>query len=533
VLTLDVGTSSVRASLFDICGCEISGAQARVEHSFCTTLDGGAEADAEKLVADITQVIDAVLKEHLPSNASLEAVAICCFWHSLVGVDARGEAITPVFGWADRRAARAAEELRNRFDERAAHARTGCRFHASYWPAKLLWLRTEHTKLYGRVAHWLSFSDYLIEKFCATNNASTRTNISMASGTGLLNVHSCTWDAELLTALDIRRDHLPPIACAEQNYESHGALKNEYTRRWPQLSTARWFLAVGDGAANNVGAGCVSSSQVALMIGTSGAMRVLSDSVVPDVLPSELWCYRVDEKRIVVGGALSDGGGLYQWMIERLRIGERAEIDDESLEHQLASLPADRHGLTLLPFWAGERSTGWSDFARGAILGLTMHTRPIEILRAAMEAVAYRFALIYDALKKIHAFDESSTIYASGGALEASSVWGQMLADVLGREIKLSNVPEASSRGAALLALEQLGKIKRIAAPTPVAGERVYEPDMANHVRYRMGLVRQQKVYEHLISDQYFVSVINQAVPEQSSQSVEARCHNLEMREKP
>jgi len=162
----------------------------------------------------------------------------------------------------------------------------------------------------------------------------------------------------------------------------------------------------------------------------------------------------------------------------------------------------DAHGLTILPFWAGERSTGWTSNARGAILGLTMHTRPIEILRAAMEAVSYRFALIARALEP---FAPGAEIVASGGALSASVTWSQMLADVLGRPIYLSNVAEASSRGAVLLALEAAGKLNSIKdAPAPFVQR--YEPDMARHRRYLAGLERQQKIYERLFADEEAIS---------------------------
>src|SRR6185436_17173019 len=122
----------------------------------------------------------------------------------------------------------------------------------------------------------------------------------------------------------------------------------------------------------------------------------------------------------------------------------------ESIEQQLEEIEPDSHHLTVLPFWAGERSSGWQPAARGGILGLTLHTRLIEILRAAMEAVAYRFALLWQSLETQA---PEATIVASGNALRASPVWRQMIADVLGRPLLLSATAEASTRGAALLAL--------------------------------------------------------------------------------
>jgi gluconokinase len=129
-------------------------------------------------------------------------------------------------------------------------------------------------------------------------------------------------------------------------------------------------------------------------------------------------------------------------------------------------------------------------------LGLTSRTRPIEILRASMEAVAYRFALIAGALDRIA---PDATIVASGNALRASPVWTQMIADVLSRPVSLCGWPEASTRGAALIALEAAGKIDNIEA-VAIPFERVYEPDARRHARYRAGLERQQEIYELMIS---------------------------------
>ena len=128
---------------------------------------------------------------------------------------------------------------------------------------------------------------------------------------------------------------------------------------------------------------------VALTVGTSGAMRVVVPGGV-DTLPPGLWVYRVDRRRALFGGALSNGGNLFEWMSHTLRLDA-----DPAVEAALRTLPPDGHGLTMLPFFAGERSPGWNPNARAAIIGLSLATAPLEILQAGLEAVAYRFALIY------------------------------------------------------------------------------------------------------------------------------------------
>ena len=180
--------------------------------------------------------------------------------------------------------------------------------------------------------------------------------------------------------------------------------------------------------------------------------------------------------------------------VETLRANE---LEVRELEAEIASLEPDAHGLTVLPFWSGERSTGWHARARGAVLGLSAHTRPAEIVRAAQESVAYRLALICDALQE-HA--PGAELRASGGALRRSPAWARIIADVLGRPLTLSPVGEASSRGAVLLALEALGKIKDVADVAAPAGETI-EHEARRHAVYKSARERQQKFYDLLINE--------------------------------
>ncbi|HYP00034.1 MAG TPA: gluconokinase [Pyrinomonadaceae bacterium] len=493
VVALDIGTSSGRAALFDAEAREVEATRARVEWSFETTREGGAETDADQLLEQLARVVDETHARVAALNLRVEALAVSCFWHSLVGVDAEGRALTPLYGWADTRAAREVADLRRRFDERAVHARTGCRFHASYWPAKLLWLRRERPDAWRECARWLSFGEFLALRFCGAEAAS----VSQASATGLFDQRRCAWDAELTDALGLRLDQLPPLVPADETATRAAfRLAPHYAARWPQLRECPWFAAVGDGAANNIGAGCVNKNSVALMVGTSGAMRVLYEGEPPASLPDSLWCYRADRRRVAVGGALSDGGWLYNWMRESLRFAALESNDDE-IERELSALAPCAHGLTLLPFWAGERSTNWNPQSSGAITGLTMHTRPVEILRAALEAVAYRFAHI---ARSLDAFAPAAEIRASGGALAASPLWTQIISDVLARPVHLSTAREASSRGAALLALESLGAIDHL-ADAPVGLSRTFQPDMQAHAVYRAAAERQESLYQLILKD--------------------------------
>lgn len=420
VLALDVGSSSVRAQQFDERG--EPAARLRQEEY---------ESDDP---AEVAAAVGRVVGRKEPDATS-------CFAHSLVAVDEDWNALTPILGWRDARSADAAERLAQRLDAEAIHGRTGAFLHPSFWPAKLAWLAETEPEAFRRATWFVCFGDYL--------RRAPETSLGMASTSGLLDLTTLDWDEELLTTLGIDRERLPRISDVPL---------------WP------------DAACSNAGAGCMTRDRAALMVGTSGAFRVLYESERPQPKPG-LFLYLADGRRIVEGGALSDGGNLYAWLERTLGdvSGSLAERD-----------PSD-HGLTFLPFLGGERSTGWNPHARGAIHGLTLETTPLDLRQAAYEGVAFRFAAIADLLPAVR------EVVATGAGLLHNRDWIQIMADALARPIHVSGVPEASLRGAAVLALERLG---HEVAEAPIA--EVVEPRADRAGAYRAAREEQQRLYEAL-----------------------------------
>jgi gluconokinase len=197
----------------------------------------------------------------------------------------------------------------------------------------------------------------------------------------------------------------------------------------------------------------------------------------------------VDAQRPLIGGALSNGGNLFAWLRETLRLPE-----GEALEAELAEMAPDAHGLTVLPFLAGERSPGWAGHARAAFVGMSWSTRPIEMLRAGLESVAYRFALIAERLP----LASQTEVVATGGALLSFPAWTQIVCDVLGRPLVASEEPEASGHGAALLALETLGLLTDM-AQAPFSFGQLFQPDPERHAAYQAARRRQAELYERLV----------------------------------
>ena len=482
VLALDIGTSSVRATIYDLRGRLRPSTLFDVPYKVRTTDPGEVSSDPDELVALIGQSIDGALNAARKGKLDIVAAGASSYWHSLIGVDRSGRPTTELLTWADTRSTLQARDLRTRFDERAYHARTGCFFHASYWPAKLRWLRATRAATVRRTVRWVSLGEYLYQRLFGEWAVS----YSMASGTGLLDVNRCQWDQQALELAGIEATDLSPLSDWDK---PRRALRPGFARRWPELREIPWYLPVGDGGLANVGAGAVSPRWACATIGTSSAMRVLleHDHVA---VPWGAFVYRLDRRRFVLGGALSEGGNVVRWFTDGLGLQHK-----KTLKKEAAEIAPDSHGLTILPFWAGERSPNWRGDARAVIAGLSLGTQPAQMLRAAMEAIAYQLVTVASAMQ--HAVNRPEAVIATGGQLVHSPAWCQMLADALNQRVITSPEPEASSRGAALMVLHALGKLPRLWSATPAKG-RSFRPRARLHTIYERARHRQQDLYDLL-----------------------------------
>ena len=477
VMALDVGTSSARAACFDAAARPLPGAEGRVSFAPRTAPDGTVEFDADALVEAVASAVDGCLAGAGARAGEIAGVGASVFWHSLLALDGERRPLTPLFTWADTWSAAAAAALRGRLDARATHARTCAPLHAAFYPARLAWLRESRPDVFARAATWCGFAEYLLARLTGTLQAS----ISMASGTGLLDQEALAWDAPLLAECAIGPERLPTIVDAPAR-----GLVGEWAARWPALARVPWFPGWGDGGCSNLGSDCAGPEHVALNVGTSAALRVVLPRVA--AVPNGLWRYQIDATRSLVGGATSEGGNVLAWCRDRLTLpGESA------LEDALAQRTPDSHGLTALPFLAGERSPGWRDDARAAITGLSLATDAVDVVAALLEAVALRLSLVYERLAPLA--DAGHDVIASGGALRHSPAWTRMLADAFGRPLTVSAEAEASSRGAALRTLAAIGA----PVPPPVSRGRIIAPDRGRHAAFRAARERQQRLYDNVV----------------------------------
>jgi gluconokinase len=462
ILALDVGTSSTKAALFTLRAQRLLATTAHEPYSLHVASDGTAELDAGVLERAVVRAIRHVLaaRRKLKGQPPIVAVGMSCFWHSLLGEKAGRP--TPIYTWGDGRCRQDAARMRASLSEKAYHARTGCLLRAPYWPAKLRWLkRTGHTP---RGMNWISPADWLYGRL----TGSFTTSLSMASGTGLLDARRAGWDAAMLRICGVREDQLPTIS--DEPLRPDAAEMLPPLHRFPELREALWFPALGDGACGNLGSDAVTGHHAALNMGTSGAVRVVRSPRPVDV-PSGLFCYQVDAKRALVGGAISNAGNLRAWALHELRLPD----DPRTIERALASRTMPRHGLTVLPFWNIERSPSWPEKIEGTVTGLTYATTALDLLQAVTESTYHRLAQITDLLAGRHG---RLDLVVSGG-IQHSTGSLQRLADVLGRPLRACTEPEASLRGAAVAIAQRLNH--RVAKLRP---GRLFRPRAASAAAY-------------------------------------------------
>jgi gluconokinase len=485
VIGLDLGTSGVRAMLYTLEGVEV--ASTHGGYPLETPRSGWAEQDPALVWARVISTL-AELAPQLPAGGRVAALGLSTIFHTLLAVDAAGEPLTRSMIWADTRAHRQVDQLREQLDARAVYQRTGCPLHPMYLPGKIQWLREERPADFARVASFGSIKEDLIARLTGRRVVDK----SVASASGLFNLHQNRWDAELMAAVGVTPAQLSEVV---EPTDVVGGLLPTVAAATGLPAGLPVVAGAGDGVLSSLGSGAVASGVMTVMIGTSGATRLVVDRPVLDQA-GRTWCYYLARGRWVAGAAINNGGLALQWVRQNLLPGPVApadEFDFETLAADAQRAPPGAGGLLFLPYFTGERSPYWNANARGVLFGMAAHMGPPHVARAAFEGVCYRMRSIVEALDE--AAGPSHELRASGG-LNRSPFWLQLLADVLGRPLQLPVAPQASAFGAAGLALLAIGAVADLpdlAARVPV--EPGPTPDLALYQRYTRLYQLYQDVY--------------------------------------
>lgn len=309
---------------------------------------------------------------------------------------------------------------------------------------------------------------------------------------GLFNRHNLDWDDDMLSVIGVDASTMAPVV----DYDGlpHDLrLAPDMLRRWPIMASARIFLGLGDGAAANIGSKCTGGGRIAVTIGTSAALRaVVPRCAVGPSVPLGLWCYALDAEHSLVGGALTDGGSVYQWLERVLMSGDGhnggREIGEDSEDND----------LVVLPFFGGERSPGWNDGARCTIHGVSRGTTAGDIRRACLESIVLRLGAIF-ALVRPLVKGGVREIVASGTALKANESWKQMVANALGCNLVVEPAAELTSRGIAVMmrrAMHRGGSKGSLPLEELSEDREVFTPDHRAHAIFALAQKAQEQLYD-------------------------------------
>jgi gluconokinase len=409
VVGLDIGSSTVKACLFDLSGEAPRLLDERaVECPLLRPCEGWVEHD----LAALGRAVKAVLGV-APAGGP---VGWSGAMHGLVLLDGQGRPLADALSWADGRSGAQAQALWE--NDPGAYVRTGTPLHPMAWPAKLLWVREQRPELWKATARVTDLKSYLWE--CAMGQIAPL-DLSSASATGLWNSLEGKWDLRLCSWLD--HVQLP-------------AVQDQHRAEW---RGRKHYLGGADGPLGNLGLGAVGEGRVAISLGTSGAVRRFRKQR-GKVCPG-LFLYALGELGWVEGGAISNGGSVMEWLRQ-----QRPLSVDEILR-QAAQSPPGANGLQVYPYFAGERAPFWRPDVRSQITGWTQQHTFADLARATLEGVAYCLRRLLDLM------EASEQPLRCTGGLFASDFWTELLASVSGRALARGTVAQATALGAALSTL--------------------------------------------------------------------------------
>lgn len=482
VIGVDMGTTSTKAVAFDPHGKVL--AHHAVGYPLLTPTPAVAEQDPDEIYDAVLTVIREVIRQAQAASEDVMGVSFSAAMHSLIAVDATGKPLTRSITWADSRATPWAERIKNDWSGLAIYQRTGTPIHPMSPLAKLVWLRHEQPALFARAARFISIKEYVFFRLFQRYIV----DYSIASATGLFNLVQLNWDAEALALAGITPERLSePVPTT---FHLSG-LEPGLAQELGLLPTTPFVVGANDGVLSNLGVNAIKPGEVAVTIGTSGAIRAVVDRPLTD--PSgRTFCYALTDQHWVIGGPVNNGGIVFRWVRDELaasvvETAKRLGVDPYDVLTRIAERVAPgAEGLLFHPYLAGERAPLWNANLRGSFFGLAIHHRKEHLIRAVLEGVIFNLYSILPAVEAL--IGPTQTLKATGG-FARSGLWRQLLADIFNREVVVPESFESSCLGAAVLALYALGRINSL----NVVG------DMVGATHRHSPIVENVAVYQRLL----------------------------------
>jgi xylulokinase len=453
---LDVGTTGVKALAITPEG-EVLGS-AEESYPLSTPRPGWSEQDPEDWSVASRRALERL-------GVEAPALGFSGQMHGLVALDEQGRVLRPAILWNDQRTTAECAEIEAEIGLERLVELTGNRALPGFTAPKLLWLRRHEPETFGRIRRIALPKDYV--RLRLTDE--WKIDAADASGTLLLDVANRRWSDEVLGALDLPREWLPPV---HESTEIAGA---------------------GDQQAAALGVGVIGEGTVSVVLGTSGVVFASLSTYQHDGQARvHAFCHALPDTWEAMGVMLNAAGSL-RWFRDALAPG----TPFEALTAEAERWPPGVEGLTFLPYLQGERTPHADAGARGAFTGLSLRHDRGALVRAVLEGVAYGLRDSLELLRELGVRPVAGR--ASGGGAR-SRLWLEIVASVLGLPLELTANEEGSAYGAALLAGVASGAFAdaREAVAACVRVRETVEPRPEWVTAYDEGYARFRAVYPAL-----------------------------------
>lgn len=484
MIGVDIGTTSTKSVLYDENGQFIM--KHNIGYPLHTPNVDVSEENPDELFDAVLMTVKYVVREANIKKEDIKLISFSAQMHSLIALDTQHHRLTESITWADNRASKYAELINKEHQGSDIYQRTGTSIHPMSPLSKIFWMKHEQSDIYKQTAMFADIKTYifyqLFEKYVI--------DYSMASATGMFNLEKLDWDKEALELLGITEAQLPQLVPTTHILKG---MKKRYATLMGIDENTPIIVGASDGVLSNLGVNSYKKGEVAVTIGTSGAIRTVINKPRTDY-KGRIFCYVLDEDHYVIGGPVNNGGVVLRWLRNELLASEvetakRLGVDPYDVLTKIASrVKPGAEGLIFHPYLAGERAPLWNADARGSFFGLTLSHQKEHMIRAALEGVLYNLYTVYLAL--IEVMNETpSTIKATGGFAK-SEVWRQMMADIFDTDLIVPESYESSCLGACVLGLKALGEIDDFSIIEEMVGTtNAHQPDSAT-----------VQVYQQLVS---------------------------------
>ncbi|MFH0065670.1 gluconokinase [Peribacillus sp. NPDC056705] len=483
MMGIDIGTTSTKVVLFSK-GGEVVQSCSR-GYPLHSPTPSVAEQDPEEIYKAVIIAIGEVMIASGIEKQELGFISFSSAMHSLIAIGKDGNPLTNSITWADNRSVAYAGKLKASEQGMQLYHRTGTPIHPMSPITKVMWLRNEHPGIFNETEKFIGIKEYIIYKFFNEYVM----DYSLASATGMFNLNDLKWDEEALTIAGIGADKLPALVPTTHILSG---LSEELAAKMNIHASTPFVIGASDGVLANLGQNAIKPGVLAVTIGTSGAVRTVSDRPLTDP-KGRTFCYSLTENHWVIGGPVNNGGITFRWARDQLG---RMEIEKakasgqdsyEILTDMASNIAPGSDGLIFHPYMAGERAPLWSADARGSFFGLALHHTRDHMVRAVLEGVMYNLYSVLIAVKELTGAPEK--IHASGGFVR-SKLWRQIMADIFNQNVTIPESFESSSLGAAVIGLYALGEIESLDEVEGMVGETNELVPIEENV----------KVYEELMS---------------------------------